>query len=664
MAEFEFLKSLVVILGLAGVIVYALDRVKVPSIVGFLAAGLLLGPSGLELIRDRHLVEIFAEIGVILLLFTIGLEFSLKQLLKSRRSVLLGGFLQVSITSLVVLSVFLASGRSLNVALLFSFLISMSSTAIVMRMLFERAEMDAPHGRVSVGILIFQDLCVVFFMLMIPILAGKDRDIAGIGLILLKSFAIIIAVVLSARWLVPKVLHQIVHTRKRELFIITVLVICLGTAFLTFRFGLSLAIGAFIAGLVISESEYSYQALSDIIPFKDSFNGLFFISIGMLLDVRFLIDNIAIISIIIAAVILLKIITTTTASLLTGNSFRISIQSGLVLAQIGEFSFVLSVAAMKAGLMDEQTYQYFLSAAIVTMILTPLFIGMSHRMSQLITPWGVLSRIEREGVRHETIQRHRMLHDHVIIIGFGLNGRNLALVLKEIEVPYVILELNSQTVMESKKSGEPIVYGDGTSQDILRKLHIEKARALIIAISDPTATRKIVKIAKDLKPSLHIIVRTRYMAEIGDLNILGADDVVPEEFETSIELFSRVLNLYNMPKDLIELYQEGIRKNNYELLLKRETTKQFFRDTAAIMPGFESKSFIVERGSHAIGKSIQEMQIRSRAGGLVIAVRRDNDIIKGPGPDFRFTEGDNVLIVGEMVDPDILARMFSPNDTV
>jgi CPA2 family monovalent cation:H+ antiporter-2 len=661
MAEFEFLKSLVVILGLAGVIVFALDRLKVPSIVGFLAAGLLLGPSGLELIHDRHLVEVFAEIGVILLLFTIGLEFSLKQLLQSKRSVLLGGFLQVSITSLVVLFIFLASGWAFNVSLLFSFLISMSSTAIVMRMLFERAEMDAPHGRTSVGILIFQDLCVVFFMLMIPILAGKDRDIAGIGLILLESFAIIIAVVLSARWLVPKVLHQIVATRKRELFIISVLVICLGTAFLTYRLGLSLAIGAFIAGLVISESEYSYQALSDIIPFKDSFNGLFFISIGMLLDVRFLIDNITFISMIILAVVLLKVITTTIASLLVGNSFRISIQSGLVLAQIGEFSFVLAVAAMKVGILNEQTYQYFLSAAIVTMLLTPLFIGMSHRLSEFITPWSVLRRLERDEIRYETTQIKKILSDHVIIIGFGLNGKNLAFVLKEIEVPYVILELNSQTVMEMKKSEEPIVYGDGTSQDILHKLHIEKARALVIAISDPTATRKIVKISKELNPSLHIIVRTRYMVEINDLNILGADDVVPEEFETSIELFSRVLHLYNMPKDLIELYQESIRKNNYEMLLKRDTTKQFFQDTAAIMPGFESKSFTVEKGSLAIGKSVQEMQIRSKAGGLVIAVRRGDETIKGPGPDFYFAEGDDVLIVGETVDLEMLESMFTQN---
>jgi CPA2 family monovalent cation:H+ antiporter-2 len=280
MVEFEFLRSLVVIFGISAIIVFILNKLRTPSIVGFLIAGILLGPHGLELISNVHLVEIFAEIGVVLLLFTIGLEFSLKKLLTLRKAIFVGGLLQVFITALAVFLLANFFIQRTNTSLILGFLIALSSTAIVMKMLFDRAEIDSPHGRISMGILIFQDLFVVMFILMIPILAGTHKGFLEIFLVLIKSFGIITAVIISARWLVPKALHQIVHTRIRELFVISIIFICLGTAFLTHKLGLSLALGAFIAGLVISESEYSYQAISDILPFKDSFNGLFFISIG------------------------------------------------------------------------------------------------------------------------------------------------------------------------------------------------------------------------------------------------------------------------------------------------------------------------------------------------------------------------------------------------
>ena len=647
MVELEFLKSLVIIFGLSGIVVFILDRLRVPSVVGFLIAGILLGPHGLELIKDVHLVEVFAEIGVILLLFTIGLEFSLKSLLTLRRAILAGGFLQVFLTSLIVFLISYSSGIGINTSMVFAFLISMSSTAIVMKMLFDRAEMDSPHGRISVSILIFQDLCVVLFMLMIPVLAGTDKEFTRVFWVLLKSVGIVIAIIVSARWLIPKALHQIVHTRKREIFVTSIIFICLGTAFLTYKLGLSLALGAFIAGLVISESEYSYQAISDILPFKDSFNGLFFISVGMLMDINYFITHLPAVALIVAAVIVLKTVATTAAMTMMGNHLRVSLHSGLILAQIGEFSFVLSVTALKAGILTDGDYQLFLSSAIITMLLTPLFVALSPRVSTWVTSRRLLQRLQRTRTGAEITGVRTRKTDHVIIVGFGLNGRNLSFVLKELEVPYVILELNNQTVTAMRSKGEPIFYGDGTSPEILHKMGVERARVLVVAISDPTATRKIVKIARELNPRLYTVVRTRYLAEVEDLLGLGADEVIPEEFETSIELFSRVLQFYNMPRTLIEQYAERFRKDHYRLFIKGETPKRLFHDTIALMPDVDYESYVVRSGSPAVGSSIKDLDIRNRTGALVIAVKRGEKMMQGPGADFVFQEGDIIFLIGD-----------------
>src|SRR4030043_1832175 len=348
--ELQFLKTLVIIFGASAFVVFLLQKLKVPSIVGFLIAGAALGPHGFGMIREIREVELLAEVGVILLLFTIGLEISLKNLKRIRSAVLGGGLSQVLLTSLFTAAIAYPFLHQLNESLFAGFLVALSSTAIVMKMLLDRAEMDSPHGRLSMGILIFQDLCVVPLMLLIPLLAGNQGSVAELLWMLVKSAAIIAAVIFSARWLVPNILHQIVHTRRRELFIITIILLCLGTALLTSELGLSLALGAFLAGLVISESEYAYQAISDILPFKDSFNGLFFISVGMLMDLRFLSQNPLLILFAVIFILLLKTSTGFFSVHLLGHPVRVSLQTGLHLAQIGEFSFVLALAGNSAGL--------------------------------------------------------------------------------------------------------------------------------------------------------------------------------------------------------------------------------------------------------------------------------------------------------------------------
>jgi CPA2 family monovalent cation:H+ antiporter-2 len=361
---------------------------------------------------------------------------------------------------------------------------------------------------------------------------------------MVKSAIILFLVIFGARWLVPNLLHQIVRTRSRELFVITIILLCLGTALLTSKLGLSLALGAFLAGLIISESEYAYQAISDILPFKDSFNGLFFISVGMLMNLGFLAKNPTTILSVVIIILLLKAFTAFLSVHLLGHPIRVSLQTGLHLAQIGEFSFVLAVAGKFAGLITENLYQLFLSASVLTMILTPFILRASPGISIWMSSKKLLERLDRMRRKAEKEGFPLRREGHVIIVGFGLNGKNLAEVLKETSVPYAVLQINNDTVIQMKKKGEPIFYGDGTSPEILHKLGMTTARMLVVAISDPASTRRIVQVARRGNPRLHILVRTRYAAEVEDLLKLGANEVIPEEFETSIEIFAKVLHHY------------------------------------------------------------------------------------------------------------------------
>jgi len=643
----DFLKSLEVIFIASAIVVFLLHKFKVPSLVGFLIAGVIIGPYGVGLVKDTHSVELLAEIGVILLLFTIGIEFSLAKLLKMRKSVIGGGGAQVLLTIAVSAVVsYLATG-SVNKSIFFGFLVALSSTAIVFKMLADKGETDSPHGRLMAGILIFQDLCVVPLMLLTPALSGEGINFALVALKMGKAILIIAAVLLSARWIVPGLLHQIVRTRSRELFITSIILLCLGIALLTSRFGLSLALGAFLAGLIISESEYAHQATSDILPFKDSFIGLFFVSIGMLMEIGYMSDNYFKIAVAVMLIFGLKAVTGIISALAIGSPLRSSLTAGLGLAQIGEFSFVLAVAGKASGLITEDFYQVFLSSSVVTMIMTPFILKSAPSISGWITSRRLIKRISNIKKVSEGEGFPRKRHGHVIIVGFGLNGRNLAKVLKEAEIPYIVLEMNNDTVREMKKKGEPIYYGDGTSRELLHKLSIEKAKLLVVAISDPASTRRIVSITRHENPDIYIIVRTRYITEVDELVKLGANEVIPEEFETSIEIFSRVLHKYNFPGNVIMDMVDKVRSGSYTALRSMELPKRHLFERCEWLPEIEIEGFKVMENSQLIGRSIAELQIRKKTGITVIAVRRGPEVFTNPEPGFRFEAGDIILFTGD-----------------
>ncbi|MBI5097559.1 MAG: cation:proton antiporter [Nitrospirae bacterium] len=650
--ELAFLKSLVIILAISALVVFVLGRLRISSVVGFLTAGIILGPHGLQLIREVADVELFAEIGIILLLFTIGLEFSLKNLLTLRRAIFGGGFSQVLMTTMAVAFLsYLFLHHRINAAIFDGFLVSLSSTAIVMKILHDRGEIYTPHSRMSLGMLIFQDLCVVPLMLLVPILSGNGGGITALAYIIFKSSIVIGVVLFAANWGVPHILHQVVSMRSRDLFVITILLLCLSTALLTSLLGLSLALGAFLAGIVISESEYASQAISDMLPFKESFTGLFFISIGMLLDIGFLRTNLLTVVVMVLVILLIKIVTVTLSASALGQSLRGSIQTGFYLSQIGEFSFILAVAGKANGLITEETYQIFLSAAILTMIVTPFMISASPSLASWVISMPISRRLDRmrKGIEKNV---HIRRTAHVIIAGFGMNGRNLAQVLRDSEIPYVILELNNSTVRKMKKRGEPIYYGDGTSREVLHKLGVDAAKVLVIAISDAASTRRIVRIARKESPDLHIIVRTRYVAEVDHLIDLGANEVIPEEFETSIEIFSRVLDHYNIPGNVITDHIHNIRSDCYSVLRGVALPQKALAERYELLKGIETETYLIKEGARVAGRTLKELNLRAETGVTIIAIKRGDNLHQNPPTDFVLKSGDILLLIGKKEDTD------------
>ncbi|GAB4486195.1 MAG: monovalent cation:proton antiporter-2 (CPA2) family protein [Thermodesulfovibrionales bacterium] len=642
----QFLESLEILFIVSAVVVFLLHKARVPSLVGFLLAGVIIGPHGFGLISNAHAIELLAEIGVVLLLFTIGIELSMANLLRMKKAVVGGGGLQVVLTIAVFAGLAFVQAARPGTALFLGFLVSLSSTAIVLKMLAERGETDTPHGRVMVGILIFQDLCIVPLMLLTPALSGQGVKPADIALKMGEAALVVAGVLLSSRWLVPVALHQVVSTRNRELFITTIIVLCLGIAILTSKFGLSPALGAFLAGLIISESEYAHQAMSDILPFKDSFLGIFFVSVGMILDAGFVAANGSRIAAAVGLIVVLKTAAAALSAVMIGMPLRSALHAGIGLAQVGEFSFVLALSGKTLGVIDNDTYQVFLAASIVTMILTPLFLHYAGAVAGWLTSRHLIKRLADMKKHAEHRPGGTRKTGHVIIVGFGLNGRNLARVLKEAGVPYVVLEMNSDTVAAMKKKGEPIHFGDATSREILAKMGLAHARLLVVAISDPASTRRIVSIVRHENPAIHIIVRTKYLAEVDDLRSLGADEVIPEEFETSVEIFSRVLHQYRFPRTVIADMTDRVRSNSYTALRRPDLPKQHLFERSALMPEVELDGVLVPEDSPLSGKTIAALQIRKKTGVTIIAVRRGEQVFANPDPLFTIRGNDILMFTG------------------
>jgi K+:H+ antiporter len=658
MPEIHFLEELLIVLAVTISIVYLFQKLRVPAIVGFLLAGVVIGPSGWGLIKSVSQVETLADLGLVLLLFTIGIEFSLETILSMQRRILLAGCLQVLLTIVAVLGIASALGVPPAVGVFFGFLVTMSSTAIVLRAYQERGEINSLHGRLASGTLLFQDLCIVPMMLMVPFLARSGQvDVLGILYTAGKSLLALVLIVWVARKVLPRLLRHVALIRNREIFVLFIVLVCVGTAWLSSKTGLSLALGALIAGLVISESELSHQVVADILPLRDCFSGIFFISIGMLLDpgslgrdwVTPLSELLALVSV--------KTGVTLLVFWYLYRSLRLGIILGLSLAQIGEFSFILAKAGIGHRLLSAAEEQTFLAASILSMIGTPLLIQAAHNITHHMT--GRRGRASVESAPERALE-HGGMEGHVIIVGYGLNGQNLARVLRESGIPYLVLELDPELVRRGKTSGEPIHFGDGTRTDVLEQLGIERARVLVIAISDPAATARVVSQARRLRPNLNIIVRTRYVAEIERLYRLGANQVIPEEFETSVEIFARVLQEYHIPRNVISLQVDLIRKEHYGTLRGLHLQGKQLDELSQYLIGATTDIFSLPENSPLVGQSLREIDFRDRSGVTLIAAVRDGKPFHNVGPEFVLEAGDRLVLLGDHKALDDAARMISP----
>jgi CPA2 family monovalent cation:H+ antiporter-2 len=566
--QFDILKDLVVIIALAVLVVLVLRRVGLPSLVGFIIAGVTVGPRSIGLISNTHEVETLAEVGVVLLLFGVGLELPLERLRRLWKPILLGGVLQVGITVAAAAVLGSLFGLSTRTALFLGCLTAISSTAIVLRALETRGEIDAPHGRLTLGILVFQDLCVVPMMLAIPILAGQQAAGWGPILALLRALAILAGVVLAARLVVPRILHFIAETRQRDLFVLSLFLVCIGTAWVTSLAGVSLALGAFLAGLVVASGAFRHQAMADLVPFRELLASVFFVSVGMLLDPWAVVTNAGPIMLLLAFIVIGK----TLIVLLVGTALRlparVSILSGLALAQIGEFSFVLVHSARGTGLLDPTISGHLHAATVISMLITPLALLAGPHVVAGAGRLPMLTRLLGVKTARDAEAQAKRWRDHVIIGGYGVTGQELAEVLRSSGITHVVLDLNPENVRLATSQGSPAFFGDMTSVEILEHLGIHHAREMVVVINDPQAAQRAVLAARRAAPDLHIVVRARYLEDVQPFCEAGASRVVPEEIAAAVEVVVHVLQRHGMDKLLIENVAQRVRERDLQHHLK------------------------------------------------------------------------------------------------
>ncbi|HUF76126.1 MAG TPA: cation:proton antiporter [Longimicrobiales bacterium] len=638
------LADLVVVLVVSIVVLYLSHFVRLPPIVGFLVSGVLLGPEGLALVQEIEQVEVLAEIGVVLLLFTIGLEFSIGDLMRMRRMVVLGGSLQILVVTAAVYALSLVAGLSSSHALFLGMTASLSSTAVVLRLLQQSAEVDAPHGRMSLAILVYQDLMIVPMMLLVPVLAGTSNGlIPALGRFALEAVGVLLALAVLARFVVPQMLERVVQTRNRDLFLLTVVTVCLAVAWASSLAGLSLALGAFLAGLLVSESEYSHQALADVLPFRDLFAAFFFISIGMLLDVELAVSQPLFLVGIVTVLLAIKVVAAGVATLAVGSSLRTAVTTGMVMSQVGEFSFVLASAGFLAGLMTTDTYQWFVVSAVATIGLTPFMLRAAPTAASLLSR---LPLAERRDAPRDFGGETKPLEKHLLIIGYGMNGRNVARAAQIAGVPYVVVDMNPTLVASERERGVPIQYGDATRQALLEHLGVRKARAVVIVLSDAAATRQVTALVRSMNVGCTIVARTRYVREVEALRDLGADTVIPEELETSVEIVSRVLASYLVPRREIETFVSEIRAGSYEMWRSSAGTNTSLLDLKHTLTDLEITTLRVDPGSPIDGQRLSESDLRRIYGVTVIAVRRGDELIPNPAGDLQVLAGDLLVAFG------------------
>ena len=629
------LQNMSIILITAVIVLLIFNKLKLPTMIGLFITGIVLGHA----INDTTLISSLSELGVIFLLFIIGLEFSAEKFSAIKRYALIGGIAQVTLTTglICILGMFL--GLKLNQAIFFGFLVAFSSTAIVMKVMQKRHITHSAQGRVTLGILIFQDIAVIVVILIMPLLGGQNLHINTFPELVIKLVGLGLLIFIGAKWFIPLALRDAAKTKNRDLFMILTLFICMGTTFATSLIGIGPELGAFIAGLLISNTEYSHQTLGYVQPFQDVFLSLFFISIGLMVNLHLFLYNITAIVALTAAVILIKFAATMITGMALKLPTKVSVSIAILLSQIGEFSFVLARDGMNYGLMSREFFSVFLGVSILTMSLAPFLEKLTPRIVALFSKISYFKVDEDLKTLPEELEDAPEITDHVILVGMGRNGKQMARACSQFRIPYRIVDMNPVIVENQQALGIPIIYGKASNESVLKELNITEALCIVISASTYEETLKTIDTARRLNPDIHIIVRTRYLRSLDEVIEAGADEVIPKEFETTIMMFTRLMDYYNKDADEIADAVNDLRSNNYDAF--RTVTSE---DIATYLnykyTDLEIDSLRVSENAHLDDFPFEEYSLK------VTGVVRGEDTFIEVKPDFKFLEDDLILFIG------------------
>jgi CPA2 family monovalent cation:H+ antiporter-2 len=655
--EIGILKDIVIIFALSTFVNFIFNRIKVPAIIGYLLTGIIAGPHLLGLISSPENVRVMAEIGVIFLMFTIGLEFSLNHLLKIRHTVFFGGFMQLILTAGMTWLLARTYHMNSREALFVGFLTALSSTAVVLKLLQERSELTTYHGRTIVGILIFQDIVLIPLLLLTPLLGGASVNAGNeLVLMLVKTAGIIVFIYIGNRWLMPRLLHLIAMSRSQELFLMSILLICLAVALLTNALGMSLAFGAFLAGLMISDSEYSHSAFGNLIPFKDIFTSFFFVSIGMLLDLGFVAENPWLVIIAVLFVILIKTIVAGFTAFVLGHTFFGTVVVGLSLAQVGEFSFILAGLGLSFNIITEYHFQLFLSVAITSMALSPLLIQVSKPLANKILKLP-LPAFMVEGLFPVKQTEIPELKNHIVLVGKDSRALNLAWMIKTMGLPFTSIVFDPDRARKEIEKGHLVVFGDSTSEPVLRQAFVHTAEMVVVSVGNLITAMSIVEHIRAMNKHAHIIVRTRHVTDIEELYRLGANQVIPEEFETAIDFYERILGKYLIPRMEIERSIARIREDNYGIFRDKSKVERY--SLLKDIPEIEIAAVKVMEKTVFAGKTIAETALRKTSGVTMVAIKHEEKIIPNPEPSTLIHENDIAYLLGKPEMIAIATNLFS-----
>lgn len=662
----HLLEEITVIATVSVIVTLILGRLKLPVVAGLVLSGALVGPKALSLAHDPEAIEVIAEVGVIFLLFTIGLEFSLSRLKNIFRQVALGGLLQVGVTTLVTSLVCLSMNLSIPEAIVYGFVFALSSTALVLRTLGERGELDAPHGRFIVGTLIFQDLCIVPMVLIVPLLINgldKPETWQAIMLALVKATLVVVLLFAVSRKVIPLLFRWVNASRSNEVFILTVLCLCIGTAYLTSLTGLSLALGAFLAGMIVADTDFRHRAMGDILPLRDVFVSFFFVSLGMFFDFQLLAEKPVEVGLLLLAFIGGKGLIAILAASFMRFPPRAAWLAGVGLAQFGEFGFIILQLAIQEGVVIENEIGTLLNAGILSMFLTPLLVYKAPHFTAGERALDPLAKLLRARSAEELEDRTVGHSDHVVVIGYGLAGRLLTNSLSRLKIEAVALEMNSDNVELGRKLGDPVYYADATSEEALGHAHVESCRAIVIMINDNQAIERVISTIARMKVEAPVFVRTQYMRGSEKLQNELPVNIVASEVEGGLEILSLVLNQLQIPRNLIIREVDQAREETMHS--DREySSSPLPLEAHAGLKDLKVEKLIVTAKSRVAGQSPRNLDLAESTGVSILAVRRQDSLLVHRIADIIFEPEDLVYCLGSKQGMQVVTPWFDADTVV